>query len=268
MLYRIYGGAHSTGPALPPGIDPCMTLRVWAIGPRTRVERGRGAVAVESIRFDLEALRSQVQLAVWEMNYHTPAAGDPWIDYRIGPLTEGQAGRVQAMLAASGLLEDVFGNVPDGEGCATVADVAAARRAGEWVAAAAAQVRQAGDDTMPAGWQRYRTDERVGAGSGSVIWPSGDASGYVAFFGAICPHGILAWPEGDPAGAAIADAGRWLAALKASGEVAPVPRRILAAATWRAGFRNIRAIADALGAERETIYRDLRAAGYEPTEHR
>ena len=107
----------------------------------------------------------------------------------------------------------------------------------------------------------------LGAGPGAAIWPSGDASGYVAFFGAICPHGILAWLDGDPAGAATAGADRWLAALKASGEVAPVPRRVLAAAAWRAGFRNIRAIADAVGAERETIYRDLRAVGYEPTDH-
>lgn len=263
MIYEICVGPQA-GVVRLLGLAPEMTLRVTGMGPRDRLAAGGGEVPVESIIFTVDTFDDAfvARLAAEQ----GPDAGLPFIDYRLGDLTGAQAERVLALLAGSGLLEGLFGIVPDGEHRALVADAAAARRAGEWITATAAQVRETGEDAMPEGWKRYRTDMRTGW-SGTAIWPAGDAAGYVSFFGDECPRGLLAWPEGDPGGAAMARADRWLAALTASSEVAPVPRRVLAATAWRAGFRNIQAIAGALGAHRETIYRDLRAAGYEPTEH-
>ncbi|MHC3450810.1 hypothetical protein [Streptomyces prasinus] len=236
-------------------------LTVRATGPETRVAKTDGPAPVVRHHLEVEPMDAADDIP-------TPrTAGCPQQSYALpAGLTEEQLAQLLTRLADSGMLETVFANqVEAGEHRAVVVDEDAATEVAEWIARTGIELAQGEEAPAPAPkWSTWLTVEGY---SPYVVerWLRPAAQhGLPALLVTGC--GALAWPQGRPEDAVTQHPERLLERLQALDLLPPIPRQHIAAAAWRAGYRNIRSLGQLLNADRKTLYTYLRAAGIEPTD--
>ncbi|HWU11575.1 MAG TPA: hypothetical protein VN520_35360 [Streptomyces sp.] len=237
-------------------------LIVQATGPRDRVAEQSGPAPVAQYDFRVEQLEDADEIEA------PRTVGHPQQTYALpSGLSDGQLQRLLALLADSRMLETVFADqVEAGTHRAKVMDEAAAAKAAQWIAqAGAALVGGEEEPQLPAGWAMWFSVNGYVPYS-SERWLRSDAQRGTVPNLTGTARGALAWPQGRPEGAVAWRPEVFLERLQAFGLEPPIPRRHVAAAAWRAGFVNIRALSALLGPDRKTLYAHLRAAGIEPTD--
>lgn len=208
--------------------------------------------------FDEEFLAQVDQLGPREGGYN--------IWYRLGRLTPSHAETLTARLAASGLLDDMFGQVERTHRQGPLASVATGQAVAAWLAAEIGQL----DEALPEGWARYLVAAPATASIYTRVVSGGLAAATHLTTNTTSIQGLAVWPDGHPDQVVVTDPAQFtreLEFLQSRGiTFLPVPRRELAAAVWRAGGTNVNALSRALGVDRKTVYAELRAAGLEPTD--
>jgi hypothetical protein len=252
----------------------CLLI-VHATGGRDVVAAGRGEAPVDHIdlkveNFDAPFIHNTV------LPQQGPAALDyPAVAYALGALTRTQVEIVLARLVDSRLLEDgVFGPVPDGRYDAFKASIERAAAVQTWLQDATREVVALGEHAeLPAGWGRFHmhTPTTWGVDPEMVLCRDEERPELAGKWWRGSDSGVLSWPEGHPEQAVFSRPEAYISAMREYqernvGVRPPLAREIIAAAAWRAGFHNVRVLAETLGADRKTIYADLRRAGLEPTE--
>ncbi|MEV7011779.1 hypothetical protein [Streptosporangium sp. NPDC051022] len=197
-----------------------------------------------------------------------PREGADTIWYRLGTLPERQVETLLARLAASGLLEAMFGRVERTYRQGLLTSLQAGEAVATWIAAERERIT-ASEEDLPDSWARYQVAEPATASIETLLAPAGDTPAAARRAADETVHGLAVWPEGHPEQVVVTAPERLTQAmeglLRRGTTFIPVPRPLLVAAVWRAGARNVNALSRALGVDRKTIYADLRSAGIEPT---
>ncbi|WP_329431057.1 hypothetical protein OG339_48715 (plasmid) [Streptosporangium sp. NBC_01495] len=195
-------------------------------------------------------------------------AEDVW--YRLGALNPAQVETLFARLAASGLLEGIFGRVERTYRQGLLTSVQAGEAVATWIAAERDRLTRS-DEDLPDGWARYQVAAPIIASIYNLLAPAGDtpSAAHLATK-TTSVWGLAVWPEEDPGQVVVTRPEEFTQALEGllrrGITFVPVPRPLLTAAVWRAGWHNVNALSRALGVDRKTVYADLRAQGIEPTD--
>lgn len=236
---------------------PITYAIVKAVGPRDRVAERDGAAPVETIEIRTESLSHRSD--------DLPHTDLYTVFIRLGEdLTRPQIEAALTTIAAEGILEDAFEDIAKaGQHRAEVRDHAVQQIQDRAAALIAETLNGAGDTPSPAsGWVRHRVHERAGMGLWLThqLWPASDMAGLALWLESNARI-ALAWDPADNSRAVTSRAEDYVRALAASGERPPLDRPVVVAAAWSGGCRNVKALAEGLGATRQTIYGDLEAAG-------
>lgn len=249
------------------GAAQMALLELQALGPTDRVAVDSGPVPIDLIKATVGYFRDEDGLSDIVANRQDVFA--------LGRLTPTQVEAVITALAESGLLEDLFGEVPGGRDIAPlIADKT--DQVQRWLDAKTDEVRASGSADLADGWGYVQVHTMALGLFGPTLethaWRITDLDALPAYidYGSR-KEGIMYWPAEDSSQARIGLPELYLEGVRHWLErgVSPVLQRdLMALAAWRSGCDNIRLIASALGVDRKTVYSDLRKAGIEPKESR